>query len=168
MLAPRFAGALWLLTATLLQLGGINRLHIAGGAPNLALLTVLTLALVEGPAAGMTYGFAAGLLGDLLSIHTLGRLALIWTIVGFAVGMVGNERGRESRNPAAPMGLVLVGSLVATLAYAALAVAVGDPHAPVADLVRSAVVGSFYNLLLTPFLFPPLRALLLRLEPGAL
>jgi hypothetical protein len=55
--SARFAAAVWLLTAVLLQLGVVNRLHIPFGDPNLAIVTVLSLALLEGPAFGMTAGF---------------------------------------------------------------------------------------------------------------
>jgi rod shape-determining protein MreD len=159
-----FAGVLWVGTAVLVQLGIVTRLPFPLGVPNVALLAVFSLALVEGPAAGVGYGFSAGLLGDLLGAHTLGRLALVWTLAGYLAGLVRTEENRESRNPAIPMLVIGAGTLAATLAYAALGVVVGDPHAPLRELVRVAVAATLYNVLLTPFLYPPLRGLLGRLD----
>ncbi|HVV30304.1 MAG TPA: rod shape-determining protein MreD [Mycobacteriales bacterium] len=166
MASRHFAGALWLITAVLLQLGVVTRLHFPIGDPNLALLTVICLALIEGPGAGLAYGFAGGLLGDLLSTHTLGRLALVWTVLGYAAGMLQPTEDRESRGALLPMIVVGVGSAAALLGYAATAVVVGDPHVPVRQIVKVAFAGGLYNLLLTPFLFPPLRGLLRRLAPS--
>jgi rod shape-determining protein MreD len=166
MVSSRFAVGLWLLTAVLLQLGVVNRLHIPQGDPNLALVTVLSLALIEGPAFGMSAGFAAGLLGDLLGTHTLGRLAVVWTVMGYGLGLLHVDNARSSRNPLAPMLFIGLGSLVATLGYAALAVVSGEAHAPVGQLARLSLVTAVYNVLLTPFIFPVLRALLTRLDPS--
>lgn len=167
MASARFAAAVWLLTAVLLQLGVVNRLHIPYGDPNLALVTVLSLALIEGPGLGMTAGFAAGLLGDLLGTHTIGRLALVWTLVGYAAGLARTETSRRGRNPIPPMVFVGVGTLVAALGYAGLAVVSGEAHAPVAQLARLSLVTAAYDVLLTPLLYPVLRALLIRLDPTA-
>jgi len=168
MASPRYAAALWLLTAVLLQLGVVNRLHVPYGDPNLALVTVLSLALIAGPGFGMGAGFAAGLLGDLLGTHTLGRLALVWTVVGYAVGVLGAGLSGRGRNPVPPMLYVGVGSLFASLGYVALGVVSGEAHAPVGQLLQSSLAMAGYNLLLTPFLYPALRALLRHLEPSSL
>jgi rod shape-determining protein MreD len=166
MASARFAAAVWLLTAVLLQLGVVNRLHIPGGEPNLALVTVLCLALIQGPGFGMTAGFCAGLLGDLLGTHTVGRLALVWTVVGYAAGLVQTDINRRGRNPMPSMIFVGLGTLAAMLGYASLGVLSGEAHAPVGDLIRLSVVAAAYNVLLTPFLYPALRALLVRLDPS--
>jgi rod shape-determining protein MreD len=159
-----FAAVVWLLTAVLVQLGIVTRLHFPIGPPNVALLAVISLALVEGPAVGMSYGFGAGLLGDLLGAHAIGRLALVWTVLGYLVGLVRTDENRESRNPLVPMLVIGAGTLGATLAFAALGVVVGDPHAPIRTLIRVALAATLYNVLLTPFLYPPLRGLLGRLD----
>jgi rod shape-determining protein MreD len=167
MASARYAAALWLLTAVLLQLGVVNRLHVPYGDPNLALVTVLSLALIAGPGFGMGAGFAAGMLGDLLGTHTLGRLALVWTVVGYLVGIVWTESGGRRRSPIAPMLFVGLGSLAGTLGYVALGVVSGEAHAPIEQLARLSIVTAAYNVLLTPFLYPTLRALLTRLDPSA-
>jgi rod shape-determining protein MreD len=164
MASRHFASIVWLVTAVLIQLGIITRLHFPIGPPNIALLSVIALALIEGPGFGLVYGFGTGLLGDLLGDHTLGRLALVWTVLGYLVGLIRTDENRESRNPVIPMLVVAAGTFAATLAYAALAVVVSDPHAPIRTLIRVAVAATVYNVLLTPFLYPPLRGLLGRLD----
>lgn len=164
MASRQFAAVLWAFTAVLVQLGIVTRLHFPIGPPNVALLAVLSLALIEGPGVGAVYGFGTGLLGDVLGVHTLGRLALVWTVVGYLVGQVQTDEGRESRNPLVPMLVVGVGTFAATLGYAALEVVVSDPHAPLRSLVRVAFAATVYNVLLTPFLYPPLRGILRRLD----
>lgn len=166
MRSARFAVVLWLVTAVLFQLGAVNRMQIPGGVPNLALVTVLCLGLIDGPGMGMGAGFGAGLFGDLLGTHTLGRLALVWTVVGYAAGLIHVDDGLESRNPLRPMMIVGIGSLAAIIGYASLAVVAGEAHAPVGQLVRLAFVTSFYDVLLTPFVYPALRALVSRLDPS--
>lgn len=56
--------------------------------PDLVMMTVLAVALAEGPGAGVRYGFVAGLVVDLLS--TGGRLvatsALVLLLAGYALG----------------------------------------------------------------------------------
>ena len=166
MVSGRFAAALWVLTAVLLQLGGVNRLNLPAGVPNLALISVLALGVIDGPAVGMSYGFAAGLLGDLLSTHTLGRLALVWTLVGYGAGLFAGDDRHTSRSPLVPMFVVGAGTVLAALIYSGLAVATGGAHAPVSSLLRTALVTGGYDVVLTPFLYPPLRGLLRRLEPS--
>ena len=53
-----------ILTALLLQVDVVNRLHLPGGHPDLVLLVVVSLALVGGPAYGAVAGFAAGFAAD--------------------------------------------------------------------------------------------------------
>lgn len=54
---------------------------------------VAAVALVDGPATGMSFGFAAGLVADLGSSHAAGILALCWLGVGLVCGMFAQRRG---------------------------------------------------------------------------
>lgn len=163
----RLAGVLLVLTALLIQTAGINGLGLPAGPPNLPLVVVLVLALLEGPGAGMAYGFGGGLLGDALSMHTLGRLALAWTVAGFLAGLAADPGGRAGeRSPLVPIGVVGGLASLATLGYAGLDVVVGAAHAPVGHLTRQAVAVGVYGALATPLLYLLLRALLRRLEPA--
>jgi rod shape-determining protein MreD len=161
----RILAVVAIITALLLQLGVINALGLPAAPPNLLLVVVLVLALVEGPAAGMAYGFGAGLLGDALSTHTLGRLALVWTVAGFLAGLVADPGGRAGeRSPLVPLAVVGALCAGATIGYAALDVVVGSARDSTFHIVRQALAVGVYGIVLTPFLYVALRAMLRRLD----
>lgn len=84
---------------------------------SLPAVLVAAVALVDGPAAGMSFGFAAGLLADLGSNHPAGVLALCWLGIGLACGMVADRR--SLRRDAVVAGLLCAaGTSVATIALA--------------------------------------------------
>lgn len=57
-------------------------------AVSLPAVLVAAVALVDGPATGMSFGFAAGLVADLGSHHPAGVLALCWLAIGLVCGTV--------------------------------------------------------------------------------
>jgi cell shape-determining protein MreD len=74
-----------LLTALVLQASLVGPL--AGSVPvSLPALLVAAIALVDGPGAGIAFGFAAGMITDLASEHPAGLLALCWLGVGVLCG----------------------------------------------------------------------------------
>lgn len=84
---------------------------------SLPVVVVAAVALVDGPAAGMSFGFATGLLADLGSNHPAGVLALCWLGVGLLCGMVADRR--SLRRDAVTAGLVCaVGTSLATIVLA--------------------------------------------------
>lgn len=60
---------------------------------SLPALVVAAIGLWDGPGAGMSFGFAAGLLADLASRHPAGLLALVWMAVGMLGGVLAERRG---------------------------------------------------------------------------
>jgi rod shape-determining protein MreD len=146
-----------LLTALLLQGSVVARLSFLGAKPDLVLVVVVCFALSDGPAAGMGAGFGAGLLSDLLGTHTLGLLALVLCVVGYAAGVIRSYFDRLATFT--PM--LVVGGLTAVtvLAYAGLSALLGDrPIAP-DSLARSLLLTSLYDVVLTPFVFAAVTAL---------
>lgn len=86
-------------------------------AVSLPAVLVAAVALVDGPATGMSFGFAAGLAADLGSRHPAGVLALCWLGVGLACGAVADRR--SLRRDALTVGVVCaVASSAATLLLA--------------------------------------------------
>ena len=93
----RFAlGAVTVLLALLLQTTVVARLPLPGSPPDLLLVLVVAYALAEGSASGMLTGFAAGLLADLLSDAELGRLALVYVVVGYLAGLAADDTDRST------------------------------------------------------------------------
>jgi rod shape-determining protein MreD len=78
-----------LVVALLLQTTVIPDLRILGVCADLMLLCTVCAALVGGPELGGLVGFAAGLLSDLFLVTTpLGLSALVFSLIGYAVGTI--------------------------------------------------------------------------------
>jgi len=140
--------------------------HLAwnGVVPNLCLLVVVAAALtVEAPFA-LVLGFAAGLTLDLAppADHIAGRWALALTIAAFLAARV-----RQDVKPTAlaVVGTVAAASFVATSLFALSGVLLADPSMSIAGLLEVVLVAMVWDVLLTPFVLPPLMKLFSRLSP---
>ncbi len=140
--------------------------HLAwhGIVPNLCLLVVVAAALtVEAPFA-LVLGFAAGLTLDLAppADHLAGRWALALTVAAFLAARV-----RQDVKPTALAVVATVGaaSFVATSLFALSGVLLSDPAMSVAGLLEVVLVAVVWDVLLTPFVLPPLMKLFARLSP---
>jgi rod shape-determining protein MreD len=98
------------------QVSLVARLPIGGAQADLLLLLAISAGLAGGPDAGAAVGFAAGLLFDLVLESPLGLSALVYCLVGFAVGALRPlDPGRFGwRRPAT----LAVASAAGTLGYA--------------------------------------------------
>lgn len=154
-----------LFTALLLQVTVVARLTFLGAKPDLVLVAVICFALADGPGTGMGAGFGIGLVADLLGSHTLGLLALIFCVVGYAAGVIRSYFDRLSTFT--PM--LVVGGLtaVAVLMYAGLGALLGDPRIDPEPVARSLVLTSLYDVVLTPFVFAAVTALRSRSDDPA-
>ena len=140
--------------------------HLAwhGIVPNLCLLVVVAAALtVEAPFA-LVLGFAAGLTLDLAppADHVAGRWALALTIAAFLAARV-----RQDVKPTAlaVVGTVAAASFVATSLFALSGVLLSDPAMSIGGLLEVVLVAVVWDVLLTPFVLPPLMKLFARLSP---
>ena len=151
--------------AVIVQVGVFSVFTIGGVAPDVALLVVISAALVRGPEYAAVVGFGAGLLLDLAppADHTAGRWALAFVVVGYLAGLV----RRDARVSAlAAVVVVAAGSFVATSLFALTGVVLGDPRVSVAGVLDVVPLAVLYDVLLTPFVLPVSVALLSRLEPA--
>jgi rod shape-determining protein MreD len=140
--------------------------HLAwhGIVPNLCLLVVVAAALtVEAPFA-LVLGFAAGLTLDLAppADHIVGRWALALTIAAFLAARV-----RQDVKPTAlaVVGTVAAASFAATSLFALTGVLLSDPTMSITGLLEVVLVAVVWDVLLTPFVLPPLMKLFARLSP---
>jgi rod shape-determining protein MreD len=158
------AGAAVML-ALLLQVSLLPHLAWQGVVPNLALLVVVGAALTQGPQFAMVLGFAAGALVDLAppADHTAGRWALALTVVGYVAGRV-----RSEADPSATtvVGTVAASSFVGTSIFALTGLLLGELSVGVGQLLLVIGVALVWDVVLTPFVLPPLMALFRRLEPA--
>ena len=79
--------AIVVVAAVILQISLFSDLRIAGAMGDLALVVVVAAGITGGPDRGATYGFAAGLLYDLMVSSPFGLTALTYALVGYLVGL---------------------------------------------------------------------------------
>jgi rod shape-determining protein MreD len=92
--------------ASIFQVAVFSGWSVRGGYPDLLLVTVVSVALLRGAAAGAVAGFAGGLLVDTATLGTLGVTSLLLAVAGHWAGRYGETTGRG--RPWAPYLTVLV------------------------------------------------------------
>jgi rod shape-determining protein MreD len=154
--------ALAVALALVLQLTVFPHLAWHGIVPNLCLLVVVGAALSRGADFGAVTGFAAGLLLDLAppADHVAGRWALALVLVGYVVGRV----RAEARTPTSVVLTVAVASFVGSSVFALTGLVLGEPVGTVPEMLAVIAVAVVWDVLLTPFVLPPVMAVLTRLD----
>lgn len=155
-------GAVTVVTALLLQTTLLTRLPLPGSPPDLVLVLVVAYALCEGALSGAVTGFVAGLSADLLSQHSLGRLALAYCVVGYCAGLVQDD---TERSTLLPFGVVAGGAVGALLLYAGEGVVLGDTGTTAAAVGAALASSVPYDVVLTPFVVPVVGVLVRRVDP---
>ena len=84
---PRFRLPIMFVGALLLQTTLLNRLRIFGVMPDFMLLLAVAGGITAGAIRGAAFGFASGMLIDLFLSTPLGLSALVFTLVGYGVGV---------------------------------------------------------------------------------
>ena len=156
--------ALVLVAAVVLQVAVFSVLSIDGVVPNLALLVVVAAALVRGPEFAALLGFLGGLAIDLAppNDHVAGRWALALVVVGYLAGRVRHDAGTSA---GAAVVTVAACSFVGTSLFALSGMLLHDPVIPASEALRVIPVAMLYDVLVTPFVLPPLMRLFRRIEP---
>ncbi|MFA9430863.1 rod shape-determining protein MreD [Egicoccus sp. AB-alg2] len=149
---------LLLVTAAVLQTALFPFFTLAGFRPDLLLLVTLAVGLRDGPLAGLRVGFAAGLLTDLLvSESPVGLAALVYTAIGFTVGLARPYLAPESIT--APVILAFLSGLLGTAAYGVVALLLGEDRTTPLMLAQASVAVALYNTLLAPIVLGAVRRL---------
>jgi rod shape-determining protein MreD len=143
-----------MITAFLIQATVIDPFTVTV-AVSLPAVVVAAVALVDGPAAGMSFGFTAGLLADLGSTHPAGVLALTWTGLGVLCGVAAQRR--SVRGDAGVAAVCC--ALAAVFAGLVLGVVHGD-GAVVWQAIRDGVPAGVGDLMLAVLVVPVVRAFL--------
>jgi rod shape-determining protein MreD len=161
MTATRWAVLVAILgTASVLQPSVITPLGLPLGAPQLVVLAVAVIGMLDGPITGAVSGFAAGFVSDLTSQHLAGEAALVLTLTGCLAGLVATE---IDRSVFVPLAVVALASAGAIAALAVVGIIATGGHVDAAALLRACSGAVLYDVLLTPVVFPILRALWSRL-----
>lgn len=109
-----------ILTALLLQATVVGPVALPW-VVSLPAVLVAAVALTDGVAAGMSFGFAAGLVADLGSHHAAGILALSWLALGLGCGRI-SGRHRLRRDVVVAAGAAALSTAVAALLVVVTAV----------------------------------------------
>jgi rod shape-determining protein MreD len=144
-----------LVVAVVVQSTVLAELRLAGVRPDLLVLAVVAVAMATDATTGAVFGFVTGLVADLLFDLPVGVSALVATAIGFAVGTV--RVYVTSHHPLAHLALAGAASL-ASVWCSGLLLRVFDLSSWEAVLRAGPLVAG-YNLLLTPFVYPVVRAL---------
>ncbi|HZM42301.1 MAG TPA: rod shape-determining protein MreD [Acidimicrobiales bacterium] len=138
--AKLFRAALVLLAALVLQVTMLSDLRVLGALGDLMLALTVAAGLTGGADRGVTWGFATGVLYDLMLDTPFGLSALTYALVGYAVGLAGSALMRTSGWW--PVGVAAVAGVVQATLYTALANLMGDAfpfgHLPAIALVMAA------------------------------
>ena len=150
--------------ALVLQVSLFPHLAWQGIVPNLCLLVVVGAALTRGPQFAAVLGFAAGVALDLAppADHIAGRWALALVIVGYVAGRV-----RRDSPPTATtvVATVAAATFVGTSVFALTGMVLDDAAVGVPEVLEVIAVSVLFDLLLTPFVLPPVMAMFRSLEP---
>ena len=87
----RIIGAVAAIVTALLLQATVVGPALAPLAVSLPAVLVAAVALVDGPATGLAFGFTTGLVADLGSRHPAGVLALCWLAVGLLCGALADR-----------------------------------------------------------------------------
>ena len=151
--------------AVVLQVSLFPHFAWDGIVPNLSLLVVVGAALVRGPQFAALLGFVAGLAIDLAppADHIAGRWALALVLVGYLAGRV-----RQAGKPSASAVVVAVAasSFIGTSIYALSGLLLHDPVVDVTDMLTTILIAVVWDVLLTPFVLPPVMLLFQRMQPA--
>jgi len=148
------------LIAAVLQAGLAPYMAIGHVVPNFLLLVVVTLALVEGPAAGAGVGFAAGLMFDLLSSGPVGPMTIVLIITGYLAGLMHENMFAEGW--LLPLTVLAVASLSAEVAYGLILDLLGAGGPFWLTFFTKMLPGAVYNTVLGLLVYPWLARFLRR------
>jgi rod shape-determining protein MreD len=88
-----------LLAAALVQVSIASGVGVADGHPDIVLVVLIGIALLRGPLFGAVAGFWAGLAIDVATLETLGLTSLLFTLVGYFSGRLGDVTTKSSAHP---------------------------------------------------------------------
>jgi rod shape-determining protein MreD len=153
-----------MVAAVALQSTVLARVTLLGVRPQLVLVVVVCFAFLDGERVGLVTGFFGGLLIDLLLPQSIvGLTALVFTCIGYAVGIFREFAPAES--VWTPVFGVALATAVAEFGYATMAILLGQPWVGVDFTAKVAGLVVLYNTLLTPFAFPLIRRIADRFRP---
>ncbi len=140
-------GAAVMFVAAIVQVTLLSDIDVFHGAPDLVLVTLVAVALLQGAIFGAAAGFGAGLVLDTATLQTLGVSSLLLTLAGYWIGRYGETTGRDRTH--APFVSVAVVTLLYSVGALVLHYMLGDPASAQRVLLNAFPFELLFNLILT-------------------
>jgi rod shape-determining protein MreD len=128
---------------------------LLGGAPDLVCVAVVSIALLRGPESGALVGFIAGLGVDALTWQPLGLAALVYCLIGYGSGRVGEQLSDHA--PLSPLVVVACATLLARAGLVLLGFLLGSQLSVPAGASLTVVPSMALDVLLAIPLYALLR-----------
>ncbi len=144
---PRFRLPIMLIGALLLQTTVLARMRVFDVMPDFMLLVAICGGITAGATRGATLGFASGMLIDLFLSTPLGLSALVFTLVGYGVGVANTGVLRAAWY--IPVLTAGAASVAGVVLYALVGSMLGEPMID-GHLVTIAAVVGLSNAVLAP------------------
>lgn len=142
----RFRLPLTVLLCLVLHTTLLNEIRIAGVMPDVMLLVAVAAGLEAGPGYGAVIGFASGMLADLLLPTPLGLSALVFTLIGYIVGLA--KAGLLRDSPWFPVAVAFVASSAGVALFALIGSMIGETGLVNAHLATIMLVVGITNAVL--------------------
>ncbi len=144
---PRLRLPIMFVAALLLQTTVLARMRVFGVMPDVMLLVAICGGITAGATRGATLGFASGMLIDLFLSTPLGLSALVFTLVGYAVGVANTGVLRSAWY--IPVLTAGAASVAGVVLYALVGSMLGERMID-GHLVTIAAVVGLWNAVLSP------------------
>lgn len=145
---PRFRVPLVILTALIIDLSVLSRVRVAGTMADIMLLLAIAAGITGGPVRGAVVGFVSGMAVDLFLQTPLGLSALVFSLVGYAVGTA--QAGILRTSWWIPVLTAFVATVAGEVVFAVAGSVVGDTSLVTGRVMVIAVVAGAMNALLAP------------------
>ena len=160
--AAKAAGVLFV--AAIVQVTLLSQIDVFHGAPDLVLVTLVSIALLRGTIFGAIAGFAVGFVVDTATLQTLGVTSLLLTIAGYWIGRYGETTGRDRTH--APFVSVAVVTVLYAFGALILHYMLGDAVSASRVLLDALPFELIFNLILTLPVYALCRRLFRRAPSG--
>ena len=142
---------IFIIVIALVQTSWPDSLKLQEVIPDLCLILVVYVAIMEGEVRAMFTALLAGVYQDMASSEVLGHHVLCLVIVAYVTGKLSHRIITE--HPAMKIGLVFLAGVVHGLFFM-LVRYVQDPiNGLIQPILSSTIPTAFFTALLTPFLF---------------
>ncbi|HUY85676.1 MAG TPA: rod shape-determining protein MreD [Acidimicrobiales bacterium] len=160
---PKTRAVAGIVAVVLAQEAVMPQIKLAGRFPDLIAGFVVAVAVTGNAELGAVVGFAFGLIEDLFLAGPFGMSALVYTVIGYSIGLLGETSGWSSSKFATAVA-VGVGSGLAVVGYALIGDLLGQNYMLHNGLVRTILVVATFNLIvgsllggLAKWTFPRIR-----------